>query len=113
MTTIHATCEDCGDVELTVADVTARRCIEDGTASYQFRCPRCRMSTAKPAAPKTIDLLVAAGVELIEWRLPSELLEPREGGMFTHDDMLDFHVLLDDPADPWFGSVARGVAHLD
>ena len=53
MPTIRATCSDCGDVELTTADVRVRVCIEDSSGEYQFRCPTCRMSVVKPAeAPR-------------------------------------------------------------
>ena len=64
--TIRATCGQCGDVELTTADVRVRVCIEDNQGSYLFRCPACRMAVVKPAEPRIVDLLVASGVELID-----------------------------------------------
>jgi hypothetical protein len=100
MPTIRATCGDCGDVELTTADVTVRVCLEDNSGSYVFRCPRCSMTVVKPAEPRIVDLLVASGVELSTWQLPAELYEDRGGEPLTHDDLLDFHDLLDD--DNWF-----------
>ena len=41
-----------------------------------------------------------AGVEVTEWSLPAELNERHEGRSITHDDVLDFHALLE-TAD-WF-----------
>ena len=103
MATIRATCADCGDVELTTADVRVRVCIEDNAGSYHFRCPHCAMAVVKPAEPRIVDLLVASGVELSTWRLPAELFEPHFGERINHDDLLDFHVLLD--SDGWFDAV--------
>jgi hypothetical protein len=103
MPTIRATCTDCGDVELTTADVRVRVCIEDNSGSYLFRCPACQMAVVKPAEPRIVDLLVASGVELSTWRLPTELYETRSGDPLTHDDLLDFHHLLFETDDVvWF-----------
>jgi hypothetical protein len=103
MPTIRATCSDCGDVELTTADVRVRVCIEDNSGSYLFRCPACQMAVVKPAEPRIVDLLVASGVELSTWRLPGELYETRVGAPLTHDDLLDFHHLLYESSDEeWF-----------
>jgi len=108
MPTIRATCSDCGDVELTTADVRVRVCIEDNTGSYLFRCPTCHMAVVKPAEPRIVDLLVASGVELSTWRLPSELFEARVGDPLTHDDLLDFHQLLF-ADDSWFDQLSAMV----
>ena len=105
MPTIRATCGDCGDVELTTSDVRVRVCIEDNQGSYQFRCPTCQMSVVKAAEPRIVDLLVASGVELSTWSLPAELFEDRAGMPLTHDDLLDFHLLLADDDERWFGEL--------
>jgi hypothetical protein len=97
MATIRASCSDCGDVELTTADVRVRVCTADNQGTYSFRCPVCAMTVVKPAEPRTVDLLVASGVAYSTWSPPLELTEPRGGGdAFTHDDLLDFHALLTD-----------------
>jgi hypothetical protein len=98
--TIRATCGDCGDVELTTADVRVRVCLEDNSGSYLFKCPTCHMSVVKPAEPRIVDLLVASGVELSTWQLPAEIYEPRVGAPLNHDDLLDFHHLL--ATEDWF-----------
>jgi hypothetical protein len=100
MATIRATCPDCGDVELTTADMTVRVCAEDQRGSYVFRCPTCRMSVTKSAEQRIVDLLVSSGVRLEVWHLPLELLERPVGDLFDHDDLLAFHELLD--GDSWF-----------
>ena len=104
MATIRATCGECGDVELTTADVRVRVCIEDNSGTYNFRCPQCTMTVVKPAEPRIVDLLVASGVELATWKLPAELYEPRCGDRINHDDLLDFHELLE--GDEWFDTLA-------
>lgn len=100
MTTIRASCPTCGDVELTIPDVTVRVCAADNSGSYTFRCPGCRGAVAKDAEPRIVDLLVSSGVRLEVWQLPAELFEPRTGDAIDHDDLLDFHALLEDPS--WF-----------
>ncbi len=97
MATIRASCPDCGDVELTTADVSVRVCTADNQGTYLFRCPVCTMSVVKPAEPRTVDLLVASGVAYSTWSPPLELREPKnDGEPFSHDDLLDFHDLLND-----------------
>jgi hypothetical protein len=54
------------------------------------------MVVVKTAEPRTIELLVASGVEMQTWDLPAELREPRTGPQITHDDLLDFHDRLYD-----------------
>ncbi len=99
MATIRASCPDCGDVELTTADVKVRVCLDDDRGEYRFTCPVCSMVIVKPAEHRTIDLLVASGVHMDTWTLPAELFETRSGRQISHDDILDFHrFLLDESA---------------
>lgn len=98
-TRIRASCEECGDVELRVVDVNVRVCVDDDAGSYVFRCPRCTMAVVKDAEPRVVELLVASGVEITYWARPAELAEHRAGPAFTHDDLLDFHELLE--SDDW------------
>jgi hypothetical protein len=102
-TVIKASCHDCGDVELGVDDLEVRVSTEGDQGSYVFRCPTCLMSVAKPAEPRIVEMLVASGVTLVQWRLPAELFELRVGSPITHDDLIDFHRLLQ--ADDWFDAV--------
>jgi len=100
MATIRATCGDCGDVEMTTADVWVRVCDDDKHGTYSFRCPICANVVVKPAEPHIVDLLVASGVAWSVWRLPAELDEPKHGAPLTYDDLLDFHDLLQ--GNDWF-----------
>jgi hypothetical protein len=103
-TVIKASCHDCGDVELGVSELHVRVCTTAETpGSYVFRCPSCQMSVTKPAEQRIVDLLVASGVEVVEWRLPAELFEARSGAAITHDDLIDFHRILQ--TDDWFDAV--------
>ncbi len=96
MATIRASCSECGDVELTTADVHVRICDDNNVGTYAFRCPHCTMMVVKAAESRTIDLLVASGVSFTTWRLPAELNEVHVGEPISHDDLLDFHHLLQD-----------------
>ncbi len=108
MATIRASCERCGDVELTTSDVTVRVCTDDEQGSYAFECPGCALVVVKPAEPRTVDLLVASGVAYSTWSLPAEMLEPRgSGDPIGHDDLLDFHRVLQDDA-----ALANAIAAL-
>lgn len=53
------------------------------------------MVVVKPAENRTIDLLVASGVQMDTWTLPAELFEPRTGRQIDHDDILEFHRKLE------------------
>ncbi len=94
MAIIHATCSDCGDVQLTQADVVVRICSTNSSRSYSFSCPTCSKIVVKVATPQMVDLLVTSGVRLVTWHLPEELTEVHEGDPIDHDDLLDFHTLL-------------------
>lgn len=105
MTTIRATCPACGDVQLGVNDVSVRVCADDNRSSYCFQCPTCGFGVAKDADQRIVDLLVSSGVHMDVWHVPAELLEEKDGPALNHDDLLDFHLLLED--DSWFENVQR------
>ena len=108
MATIRASCTDCGDVELTTADVHVRVCTADNQGTYTFRCPTCHMAVVKNAEPRTVDLLVASGVSYSTWSPPLELTESHPDEPLTHDDLLDFHALLE--TDGWMDDLHRMTA---
>lgn len=107
MTTIRASCPTCGDVELTAKDLSVRVCADDNRGSYAFTCPICRLAVAKDAEPRIVDLLASSGVRVRVWHLPAELAETHEGPRLTHDDLLDFHQVLQE--DGWFDRLAETV----
>jgi hypothetical protein len=94
MAKIRASCTTCGDVELTTRDLVVRVCADDNSGTYNFRCPACAMRVAKAAERHIVDLLGASGVEVVVWTLPAELSERPIGQPICHDDLLDFHDLL-------------------
>ena len=96
MATIRASCEHCGDVELTTADVRVRVCVDDNRGEYSFKCPNCGMTVVRGAEPRTIDLLVASGVQMDTWSLPAELAEIKNGRPISHDDLMEFHDKIHD-----------------
>jgi hypothetical protein len=103
MAVIRATCQECGDVEMTTSDVWVRICDDDNTGTYAFRCPSCTGVVVKPAEPHVIDLLVASGVAWTTWRMPAELHEQHVGAPITHDDLLEFHQMLE--SSDWFSKL--------
>lgn len=108
MATIRASCGDCGDVELTSADVTVRVCSADSAGSYSFACPACGRIVVKAAEPRIVELLVTSGVRLVTWHLPEELSERHTGDPIDHDDLLDFHALLQ--RDDWIDTLRKMTA---
>lgn len=95
--TIRATCPTCGDVDLTIPQVRALVCATTNEGSYAFQCPECRLAVSKPAEASVVDLLVAAGVALSVWESPAELAEVHEGPPINHDDLIEFHMDLQEP----------------
>jgi hypothetical protein len=100
VTTIKATCPGCGEVELTPEDIELRVCTHAPASYYVFGCPLCHAPIQKPADDRVIQLLISGGVRAMVWELPGEVLETHDGPAFTKDDLLDFHLLLDQPN--WF-----------
>jgi len=102
MATIRATCNDCGDVELTTADVHVRVNAADHQGTYAFTCPRCATLVVKPAESRTIDLLLASGVAY-ELCSPSRDLYGHHHGPapISSSDLDAFHALLSDDDDLW------------
>lgn len=109
MTTIKATCPTCGEVTLTPDEVELwidRGVRED--SFYAFTCPTCLCVVRKAADERVIRLLTTGGVEIRQVAPPALPKPPRfTAPLFTHDDLLDFHTLLQ--GDEWFGELAAMV----
>jgi len=105
VTTIRATCPTCGEVELTPDDIELRVCTYAPASYYRFDCPLCRVEIQKPADDRVVQLLISGGVSATVWELPDEVREGREGPPLTVDDLLDFHLLLEQ--DTWFDSLLK------
>ena len=105
---VRASCPSCGDVELPGTGLQARVCVTTGEGSYAFTCPECETVIVKPADQRLLDLLVASGIVLTSWSLPSEFAESHNGDPISYDDILAFHDLL--ATDDWFSVVEALVA---
>jgi predicted RNA-binding Zn-ribbon protein involved in translation (DUF1610 family) len=106
-TIVRATCPTCGDVEMPLTSLSLRVCADDGRGTYGFSCPTCGERVVKEAEGMVVGVLLASGVDLAWWELPDELDEPHHGPALTHDDLLDFHLLLEQP--DWFARLAASV----
>jgi len=102
--TVRASCPDCGDVEFTTSEVTVSISAPDGSGTYAFFCPGCRVTVIKSAEPRTIDLLLASGAE---HRNSADMIKSmptghdEEAEPITVDELIDFHDLLQDDT-AWF-----------
>jgi predicted RNA-binding Zn-ribbon protein involved in translation (DUF1610 family) len=100
MTTIKATCPDCGEIDLTPDDILLRIGSAEDSNTYAFSCPSCGFFVEKPADERVIRLLLSGGVMPTLVHVPAEALEPHYGPRINHDDLLEFHELLQ--TDDWF-----------
>ncbi|HVE64190.1 MAG TPA: hypothetical protein VNB94_10350 [Mycobacteriales bacterium] len=94
MTTIKATCPDCGEVELTAEQVVLMVCNSAPQSYYTFECGQCRLDVRKPADDHVVSLLLSGGVQAVVWEIPAEALEPHDGPAISYDDVLDFALKL-------------------
>jgi predicted RNA-binding Zn-ribbon protein involved in translation (DUF1610 family) len=116
MTRSRATCPSCGEIELRPADVVLRRVLDASgqltdDSCYRFSCPDCAELVEKPADERIAELLVTGGVAVEDVPdlapstsapplLPPHPERPCIGPRITPDDVLDMHLLLEDPT--WF-----------
>ena len=99
MTTIEATCPRCGEVDLTAGDILLRIGATQAVNTYGFTCPHCSKFVEKAADDRIVRLLLSGGVMPVPVHVPAEALEPRQGPPINHDDLLDFHEMLE--RDDW------------
>jgi hypothetical protein len=92
---VRATCPTCGDVELTVDQVQVQVCVSTGVSTYSFLCADCATIVNKEASESIVESLTSAGSQLMAWSLPAELEEPKVGPRISHDDLLEFHLALE------------------
>lgn len=95
MSTVRASCPECGDVELTIGEVRVIVCSTTNEGAYAFTCPRCHLAVSKPTDSRVVDVLLASGATLAIWSLPAELSEVHSGPAITYDDLLAFHFDLE------------------
>jgi predicted RNA-binding Zn-ribbon protein involved in translation (DUF1610 family) len=115
VTRIRANCPTCGEVDLTPEDVTLHLVRDpvgevDDASTYRFACPDCTELVTKPADGRIAQLLTSGGVAVEETATgaepdlrPEHPERPPSGPALTLDDLLDLHLLLDQPT--WFDRV--------
>lgn len=64
MVRILTICQHCGDVEVTLDDISVRVWAGTDQGEYTLQCPECTAATVWAANPETIDVLAASGAEL-------------------------------------------------
>lgn len=101
MATIRATCTVCGDVELGTGDVRVRVDATSHQGTYSFVCPRCDTLVVKPAQPRTVDLLLASGVEYDVAADSRFVAEEPDGDPIEESDIDAFSDLLGDDGALW------------
>lgn len=97
--TVRATCPACGDVQLSVGDLSiVVSGAPDAGGVYRFDCPSGCGPVSKRAEKRTIDLLVASGVDFVVVEESPEVTDPARfhAEPIGHDDVLDAHLLLAD-----------------
>jgi hypothetical protein len=99
MTTIKATCPGCGEIDLTADDILLRIGASRTVNTYGFACPGCGDFVQKPADDRIVRLLLSGGVVPVPVHVPAEALEVHYGPPISHDDILNFHEMLD--RDDW------------
>lgn len=62
MTTIKTTCPDCGDVMLGIEALHLELTPHETTGTYGYDCPLCDTRRERPAGPRVVMVLLAAGV---------------------------------------------------
>ena len=103
MTTIKATCPGCGEIDLTAEDILLRIGAAQAANTSGFSCPTCGEFVQKPADERVVRLLLSGGVIPMLVHVPAEALETHEGPVINHDDILEFHELLQ--SDDWLEKV--------
>lgn len=100
MPIIRASCQGCGDVELSPTDLKILVCSNTGDTSYTFLCPGCGLLMSKNTDRQVVEVLVSAGVKMSFWRLPGELSENPAGPPIGIDDLISFHFEIS--SEDWF-----------
>lgn len=107
MTTVRATCWDCGDIRTTADRVTLRYLTNSDfeKASYRFICPQCNRIVVKPITDKSIAVLLkSSDVNVEEYDMPLELLErPKEdeAPAISEDDLIDICLAIEQDEAGW------------
>lgn len=109
MPTISTRCPSCcKDIDLVDGEGALLGGADGQPVAYAFQCPECGELTVRRVGPRGVQLLLAGGVSA-EGPCEDSLRvlhpeQPPPGPALTFDDLLDFHVLLNE--DGWFARLA-------
>lgn len=109
VTTIRATCPECGDIQTNTGNVVVRvmKDNEDEFPQYRFRCPKCSKIVLKETTPEIVDVLVTSGCKKEVWSYSDEVWErPPSGPVISLDDVIDLHYELED--ENWIDKLLGG-----
>jgi hypothetical protein len=87
VTTIKTTCRECGDIQLTTADIELRLEPSRREGVYAFTCPACGQEQDRPANDRVVSVLLATGVNFTVMH-PDPL---------TEREITEFVIALDNP----------------
>ena len=102
MTTIKATCPQCGDVDLTPRDLVldVEETLSAPVNSFVFHCRCCESQVRGEATVEVARSLERAGVRIRLHRLPAEVRETHVGPAISEDEVIAFGRLLEEANDP-------------
>lgn len=109
MADIRANCPSCGQVGMSAEAISLQIAGDGERGQYAFTCPDCSTDVTRPADPKVVAVLLAAGANTqgvpeeptaaAQPSLPAEDRNPcPDAPAFTLDDVIDLHFLLQDHA---------------
>ena len=104
MTTIRATCPDCGDIKTHAGNLVLRflKDTDFVQAEYRFVCPGCNKIVVKPASKEIANVLYQSGVAVETYDMPIELLErPVDAPIISLDDILDLGLAMQNEEEMW------------
>lgn len=96
MPRVRATCTACGDVDLSVQQVTVTCGRVAAEGIYEFSCPSCGLAHSKAASRQTLDLLIASGSQYRELIEPIEHLVGADLGPMSSDQVKRYLAWLHD-----------------
>jgi endogenous inhibitor of DNA gyrase (YacG/DUF329 family) len=109
MAAIRANCPSCGQVDMSAEAISLQIASDGERGQYAFTCPDCSTDVTRPADPKVVAVLLAAGANphgvpeersaTAQPSLPAEDRNPCPNApAFTLDDVIDLHFLLQNHA---------------
>lgn len=99
MIRVKSRCWKCGEVVLDLEDILLVEHGDGDGTFYSFICGTCGDPQAYPADSRFIDFMSMNGTEPIVLSSPIEYKEAGDNKPISWDDLLDFHLMLNEEAD--------------